>query len=454
MKKILLLLVITCSPLLSISQTFPFHEVDDCKVLTGGFEQNSEYIANVNNPDSNDSSINVSNIAYFDNPAQGANVSSVFFLLPESIQAGSVIDWSGRFYSDNTGSAGTGSGQFRIQLLNNELGASITASLGNFDKVGGSWQTESGTNVTLSTSDDAAINNAGGFDVIRIFNTTDTSINPEDLFFDNLELSVNFFPNLDNENATLLPNNQWVYNNRPGDTQNEATNDFNVTPTYGVATPSTDGNSASEVIQINVESGFSAHRFPLSNAIDPPFNGSVLVRVYLETCNIPYVNNLRIGLRKDNDATTAYTATSFKQVPANMWTELSFDLSELNAPESPTTQYNQLDFIYDQGDGGAATGSIYYLDAIQAQNGTLSNDFFNKENIKVFMSSRNNLRIIGLDPGDVDLRLFNLTGKAVMTTSFSTQTTNNILVDDLSTGVYIVELSTQYGKINKKIFVK
>jgi hypothetical protein len=457
MKKILFLIFLSFLPFLGISQTFPLHDVDDCKLLVGGFEQEADYLGSVPNPDSNDSSVNVSNISYVDNPNQNAPVSSVFFFLPQNIQAGTVIDWSARFYSANPGSAGSGSGQLRIQLLNNSLGASLVASLGDFDKVGGSWQTESGTNVTLSTPDDAAVNAAGGFDVIRIFNSTDTSLsNLEDLFFDNVELSVNLYPFLADEDADLQAGNSWVYNNRPGDNKFEAISNFNVTPTYSVPTPSTAGNSATETIQVAIESGFSVQRYPIT-PIDPPFSGSVSLRLYVETCNLPYVNNIRIGLRKDNDATTSYDSPGSLavNVPANIWTEAVIDLNDLTPPGSPATGYNELLIIYDQGDNGAATGTNYFIDAIQVPNGNLSSNDFDSSQIDVYMTSKDNLRIEGIENGEVKVRMYNILAKHVMSTSFQANGNKDILLNEYNPGVYFVQILTERGgKISKKIILR
>lgn len=79
----------------------------------------------------------------------------------------------------------------------------------------------------------------------------------------------------------------------------------------------------------------------------------------------------------------------------------------------------------------------------------------NINNISVYTSSRENLRIVGLQNGQATLRIFNILGKKILDTRFKGNGVNDIkLPQSITSGVYIVQLITSIGKLNKKISVE
>ena len=79
----------------------------------------------------------------------------------------------------------------------------------------------------------------------------------------------------------------------------------------------------------------------------------------------------------------------------------------------------------------------------------------NINNISVYTSSRENLRIVGLQNGQATLRIFNILGKKILDTRFKGNGVNDIkLPQSITSGVYIVQLITSTGKLNKKISVE
>ena len=74
--------------------------------------------------------------------------------------------------------------------------------------------------------------------------------------------------------------------------------------------------------------------------------------------------------------------------------------------------------------------------------------------VSIYKTSNSNLRISGLQNGKAKVSLFNLLGKQVMKTSIDASNTNNISLPKLATGVYIVKLQTEKGKLNKKIILE
>ena len=74
-------------------------------------------------------------------------------------------------------------------------------------------------------------------------------------------------------------------------------------------------------------------------------------------------------------------------------------------------------------------------------------------NISVYKSSENNLRIVGVQSGMANIYLYNTIGKQVLEASFMGSGVNDIELPELSRGVYIVKLSTLNGVFNKKIII-
>ena len=76
------------------------------------------------------------------------------------------------------------------------------------------------------------------------------------------------------------------------------------------------------------------------------------------------------------------------------------------------------------------------------------------ENISIYKTNNTNLKIVGLQQGAASVKLFNVLGKQVMSASFNTNGVQDVSLPNLATGVYIVQLSTENGKLNKKIILE
>ena len=75
------------------------------------------------------------------------------------------------------------------------------------------------------------------------------------------------------------------------------------------------------------------------------------------------------------------------------------------------------------------------------------------DNVSVF-KVHNSLRIVGLQQGKAAVKLFNVLGKQVLNTAFESNGTKDISLPSLAKGVYIVQLETVEGKLNKKIVLE
>jgi hypothetical protein len=71
--------------------------------------------------------------------------------------------------------------------------------------------------------------------------------------------------------------------------------------------------------------------------------------------------------------------------------------------------------------------------------------------VSIFKSAASTLRITGLSQGKATVKLYNTLGKKVTETSFNTNGVQDISLPKLATGIYIVQLETETGKLNKKI---
>jgi len=75
------------------------------------------------------------------------------------------------------------------------------------------------------------------------------------------------------------------------------------------------------------------------------------------------------------------------------------------------------------------------------------------DNVSVFKVN-NSLRIVCLQQGKASVKLFNISGRQVLNAAFESNGTKDISLPRLAKGVYIVQLETAEGKLNKKIILE
>ena len=76
------------------------------------------------------------------------------------------------------------------------------------------------------------------------------------------------------------------------------------------------------------------------------------------------------------------------------------------------------------------------------------------DNISIYKTNNTTLKIAGLQSDNASIKLFNILGKQVLRTSFKSQGVSEIALPKLAKGVYIVQLETENGKLNKKIILE
>jgi len=84
----------------------------------------------------------------------------------------------------------------------------------------------------------------------------------------------------------------------------------------------------------------------------------------------------------------------------------------------------------------------------------LSIDDVNLENISIYTSNNNNLRIVGVQSGNAQVKIYNILGKQILNTAFEGNGVNDIALPNVRTGVYIIQLETENGTLNKKVIIE
>ena len=81
-------------------------------------------------------------------------------------------------------------------------------------------------------------------------------------------------------------------------------------------------------------------------------------------------------------------------------------------------------------------------------------DFDINTNVSIYTSSNDNLRIVGVQKGTVTVQLYNILGREVFKTSFEGNGVNDINLNNIPVGIYIVKLATENGTLNRKIIIQ
>ena len=92
---------------------------------------------------------------------------------------------------------------------------------------------------------------------------------------------------------------------------------------------------------------------------------------------------------------------------------------------------------------------------LHTASGVLSTDELASYNISIYSTDQRMIHIVGLENTKASLELYNLIGKQVLKESFTSQATTKEIVipESIPSGIYIVQLITEQGKLNKKIVI-
>ena len=144
-------------------------------------------------------------------------------------------------------------------------------------------------------------------------------------------------------------------------------------------------------------------------------------------------------------------------------TAINIGVSTINFPEGMNIYLEDKDddsFTLLDGDTNFTTTLANDLNGIgrfylHTTTGSLSaDDLLMNNNISIYNSSRENLRIVGVQNRTAKVQLYNILGKEIFSNTFEGAGMNDIQLPSLAEGLYIVNLSTTNGKTNKKIIIQ
>lgn len=86
----------------------------------------------------------------------------------------------------------------------------------------------------------------------------------------------------------------------------------------------------------------------------------------------------------------------------------------------------------------------------------LSTDSFQLafEKLRIYKTNSATLKVEGLIQGKVSVKLFNIIGKQILNKSFNTNGSEEIMLPKINTGIYIFQIETPQGNLDKKIILK
>ena len=76
------------------------------------------------------------------------------------------------------------------------------------------------------------------------------------------------------------------------------------------------------------------------------------------------------------------------------------------------------------------------------------------ENVSAYQTTPNNLRVVGIHNVEVTAELFSILGNQVLSSEFTGRGVNDIPLSKLPTGIYLLRLETEVGKLTKKIVIE
>lgn len=85
---------------------------------------------------------------------------------------------------------------------------------------------------------------------------------------------------------------------------------------------------------------------------------------------------------------------------------------------------------------------------------SLNIDYFNLKDISIYTSEKNNLRIVGVENSNTKVHVYSILGKHVLTSSFKGNSVNDIPLPNITSGIYIIQLETEIGILNRKLVIE
>lgn len=150
-------------------------------------------------------------------------------------------------------------------------------------------------------------------------------------------------------------------------------------------------------------------------------------------------------------------------INADAGKEITFSTEVLNLPtglkvyleDRETNTFNRLDgankYTITLTETSNGIGRFYLH---TAQNTLNLNTNLILEKISIYKTDHTTLRIVGLSQGKTTIKLFNMLGKQLLNSCFTTNGVQDISLPQLSTGIYLIQLESEKGTLNKKIILE
>jgi hypothetical protein len=150
-------------------------------------------------------------------------------------------------------------------------------------------------------------------------------------------------------------------------------------------------------------------------------------------------------------------------INADAGKEITFSTEVLNLPtglkvyleDRETNTFNRLDgankYTITLTETSNGIGRFYLH---TAQNTLNLNTNLILEKISIYKTDNATLRIVGLSQGKTTIKLFNMLGKQLLNSYFITNGVQDISLPQLSTGIYLIQLESEKGTLNKKIILE
>jgi uncharacterized protein (TIGR02646 family) len=141
--------------------------------------------------------------------------------------------------------------------------------------------------------------------------------------------------------------------------------------------------------------------------------------------------------------------------------EITFSVEALNIPsginvylEDKTTNtvtlLSEANATYKVTLAGALDGIGRFYIHTKASS-VLSTETIALGNVSIYTTDASTLRVAGLSQGKASVKVFSLLGKQVFETSFNATGVKDMQLPKLASGIYVVQLATENGTLNKKI---
>lgn len=141
--------------------------------------------------------------------------------------------------------------------------------------------------------------------------------------------------------------------------------------------------------------------------------------------------------------------------------EITISANSLNLPDginvyledrlnNTFTNLNETSFKINLKESLDGTGRFFLKTTAKALS-TVSTEL---SGVQVFNRNNNILTVRGLQPGKAAISMFNTLGKQVLSSSFTSNNNIEIALPKLASGIYIVNLETEKGTLNKKIILE